>query len=480
MKNIRSGTGPTMLDFEIFLTNRCNLACAYCSSRHLRAEKETKSLSFGQLKSFVDLVSRDRRIRRHFTGTTKVLFSGGEPLLEFGLIKKTVDYIRGNRLDFKLAVMTNGTLLTRDRLDYFLRNGVYVGISLDGDRERNDRHRKFAGGGGSVFDRVMRNLGGGFPSARHMDRCRAMATLTPRTIGALPDIVRFFRHELGLKKLSVELEAYELWDQAAIGRFRTALRSMISGFLASLAPGADAGHAEAAFAEFPLLQNKHFRDDAQDPGNSLALTLHYDGCFYPSPDLAAGPAALASRYRVGDVSGGIDVEKTGRLLAPMLAEIARKCAHPAGPRSPFEGYAWGVANGFTQAELDRFLKNASDINGAFHEETRDYLQLFRLYRRMHTTPGFGDFTHSPPYAGDKEARSFRLVPDKRAGTPELRRRLDYFLYSPGAQKELVVEAGSAAGAVSEDIDGIILYALAKAKRLGKRLAVRREHGGGRS
>lgn len=474
MKNIRNGTVPTMLDFEIFLTNRCNLACAYCSSRHLRAEKEAKSLSFEQLKSFVDLVSRDRRVRRHFTGTTKVLFSGGEPLLEFGLIKKTVDYIRGNRLDFKLAVMTNGTLLTRARMDYFLRNGVYVGISLDGDRESNDRHRKLAGGGGSVFDRVMRNLGRNFPSARHLDRCRAMATLTPRTIGALPGTVRFFRHELGLKKLSVELEAYELWDRAAIGRFRAALREMISGLLAGLAPGTDPKYAEAAFAEFPLLQNKHFRDDAQDPGNSLALTLHYDGCFYPSPDLAAGPAAQASKYRVGDVHSGIDIGKTRRLLAPMLADIARKCAHAAGPRSPFEGYAWGVANGFTQAELDRFLKNASDINKAFHEETRDYLQLFRLYRRMHTTPGFGDFTHLPPYAGDKEASSFRLVPDKGAGTPELRRRLDYFLHSPGASKELVIEAGSAAGAVPEDVDGIVLYALMKAKYLNKRLSVRRE------
>ncbi len=453
------------LDFEVFLTNRCNLACTYCSSRHLRGERRTRKLDFEQVKRFVDLVSSDKR----FGGTIKLLFSGGEPLLEFGLLRRAVDYIRSRPREFKLSVMTNATLLTPARLDYLVRNKVNVGISLDGFRRVNDLHRKFAAGGGSVFSSVLRGLGPGFPAERHLSRCRLMSTLTPRTIGGLPGVVDFLRHGVGTRKISVELEAYEDWNRADEERWRAALRRLIAGFLGALRPGADPARAEAAFAEFPFLQNKHFLDDAEDNKNAVALTLLYDGRFYTSSDLAAGPGAGKARYAVGDLERGIDLRRAGKISGRVAAAVAKGCRFMDGPRSPYEGYAWGLANGFSAKRLKRVLDCTSRLNRIFWEESGPYLALFRRYKPVYTAPGFGDFTHKPRYAADKPVRRFTLRAGAGSDPARLREALDYFLYAPGRRKELLLRPDApAAGAL---LDGLLVYALAKAKYLGKALRV---------
>ncbi len=463
--------GP-MLDFEIFLTNRCNQACRYCYTRYMRGDKAEKKLTFDQLRRFADLVSGDRRVRSAFSGPVKLEISGGEPLLEFDLVKKTVDYIRRNKLDFELAVATNGTLLNKARVDYFVRNGVDMRISLDGIKKVNDRNRRFAAGGGSVFEAVTANLRAGFPTRKHMDRCCITPTLTPETVDLLPEIVDFFRHELGVSKLPIGLEAYEIWDAASIARFRRALRRMIAGFLGSLRPGSDPARADAAFAEFPVRRELKTEDEGRE-STSGTLALHYDGYFYPSPDFVVAPPPLDPKYRIGDVYSGIDLQKLKTILDPMLADIAGKCEYRSGPRNPVEGYYWGIVNNYPRSRIDRVLRSTSELNRAFQEETAYYLRLFAAYKRLYTTPGFGDFTHEPRHRGDnKEIRGLRLAVPHGAALGALRESLDYFLYSEGRTKALTLDASAACPPETLDLlEGLSLYALMKALYLDKAVRV---------
>jgi uncharacterized protein len=98
-------------------------------------------------------------VRRYDLPDVQVVLHGGEPLLAGR------DYIDGvasalrNAIDtaIDLRVQTNGTLLSDPMLDVLARNDIRVGVSLDGNRQANDRHRRYASGQGS-YDAVARSL----------------------------------------------------------------------------------------------------------------------------------------------------------------------------------------------------------------------------------------------------------------------------------------------------------------------------------
>lgn len=87
-------------------------------------------------------------------------FYGGEPLINFPIIKKTVDYAKEifAGKDIPFALTTNAVLLSDEILRYFNDNNVYMKVSLDGPKEIHDHHRKFPHGNASSFDYVVRAL----------------------------------------------------------------------------------------------------------------------------------------------------------------------------------------------------------------------------------------------------------------------------------------------------------------------------------
>ena len=86
-------------------------------------------------------------------------FYGGEPLLEFELIKKCVSYILQRKGDKKIlfTMTTNGTLMTEDVIEFLVKYEFNLMISLDGDKKSHDINRRFKTGKGS-FDIILENL----------------------------------------------------------------------------------------------------------------------------------------------------------------------------------------------------------------------------------------------------------------------------------------------------------------------------------
>lgn len=125
------------------VTQNCNLRCEYCvysgtynNRTHCNSimseEMAFKSIDF--LKSHssnVDVVD--------------IGFYGGEPLLEFGLIKKCIEYsekiFKDKTIHFSMT--TNATLLTMEMFEYFREHNLTLTISLDGPSYIHDRYRKF-------------------------------------------------------------------------------------------------------------------------------------------------------------------------------------------------------------------------------------------------------------------------------------------------------------------------------------------------
>jgi len=146
-----------MTQITLQVTQNCNLRCGYCvySGDHQNRSHSNKVMTFETAKKAIDLIASQSLELDEIS----VAFYGGEPLLEFELIKKCVDYIE-ETLEGKsivYAITTNGTLLTPKLADYFAEHNINITISLDGSKNEHDVNRRFANGKGS-FDVIMSNI----------------------------------------------------------------------------------------------------------------------------------------------------------------------------------------------------------------------------------------------------------------------------------------------------------------------------------
>ncbi|MFD3458322.1 FxsB family cyclophane-forming radical SAM/SPASM peptide maturase [Nocardia fluminea] len=149
-------------EFVVKIASRCNLDCDYCYMYHA-ADQSWRSQP--KLMSLETVSALGRRIAEHAVthSLTRVGVSlhGGEPLLAGpGYIQEFADVMRAQLADhceMSLVCQSNGTLVTAEMARVLQRNRIRVGISLDGDREANDRHRLYRDGRSS-FDAVMRGI----------------------------------------------------------------------------------------------------------------------------------------------------------------------------------------------------------------------------------------------------------------------------------------------------------------------------------
>jgi len=193
---------PPLVEMELIITYRCNLACDYCFMRKqkLCMDRETAIQSIDFLLAY----SKDHPF-------VNVTFFGGEPLLNLGLMEEVAEYVTekakemGKEVHF--ACTTNGTLMTEEALDFSRRFGFLYLLSLDGSKQVHDLHRKFADGMGS-FEVIVSKL----PLLkRRQGWLGARVTVTPETIGQLAEGVREL-FELGINQFLIGLVHEADWD----------------------------------------------------------------------------------------------------------------------------------------------------------------------------------------------------------------------------------------------------------------------------
>lgn len=180
------------------VTQQCNLRCEYCaySGMYDNRVHSSKRMDFTLAKKAIDFfIEHGRESKRLTLG-----FYGGEPLLEFPLIKQCMDYmakqIEGKEIHY--AITTNGTLLNDEIGDYFAKHNVSLAISLDGSKKEHDLHRRFRNGAGS-FDVIMNNIKR--LKERHPDYGRDIVfvpVITPNA--SLSHVIQYFTTDELLKE----------------------------------------------------------------------------------------------------------------------------------------------------------------------------------------------------------------------------------------------------------------------------------------
>ncbi len=130
---------------DICVTHQCNLDCIYCYQNH----SGNSRMTFEICKNCVDFAFNN--LPKEFD-SIEFDFIGGEPLLEFELLKDITNYIKNKKVNipYILFATTNGTLLDNKKKDWFLKNKdiFYLGLSLDGTKETHDYNRS------NSFDKI--------------------------------------------------------------------------------------------------------------------------------------------------------------------------------------------------------------------------------------------------------------------------------------------------------------------------------------
>lgn len=140
---------PVIKAMCLHAAHDCNLRCSYCfaSTGDFKGERGLLDLETG--KKALEFIVEHSGHRRNL----EVDFFGGEPMMNFSVVKQLVQYGRElekpNNKKFRFTITTNGMLLNDEAMEFINKEFVNVVISLDGRREVHDRMRKTRNGAGS-------------------------------------------------------------------------------------------------------------------------------------------------------------------------------------------------------------------------------------------------------------------------------------------------------------------------------------------
>ncbi|TLN03828.1 thioether cross-link-forming SCIFF peptide maturase, partial [bacterium] len=191
---------PVVKSLCLHAAHECNLRCRYCfaGKGHFGGEGELMPAATG--RAAIDFLMRASGTRRH----CEIDFFGGEPLLNFEVVKELVAFGREESAKYgkeiKFTLTTNALLLDETIAEFLDREAISVVLSLDGRPEVHDRMRPAPGGRGSyreVADRITR-----FTARRGHDNYYVRGTYTRFNLDFAADVLHMT--DLGLKRLSVE------------------------------------------------------------------------------------------------------------------------------------------------------------------------------------------------------------------------------------------------------------------------------------
>lgn len=138
----------------LHIAHDCNLRCKYCFASTGDFGTGRKLMPLETAKAAIDFLLEHSEGRENL----ELDFFGGEPLMNFDVVKETVAYARSKEKEFgkkfRFTITTNGMLLTDDKIDFINEEMSNVVLSIDGRKEVNDKMRVRVDGSG-CYDKIM-------------------------------------------------------------------------------------------------------------------------------------------------------------------------------------------------------------------------------------------------------------------------------------------------------------------------------------
>ena len=205
-------SGDVIKALCLHVAHTCNLNCSYCFASQGKYHGDRALMSFEVGKRALDFLIENSGSRTNL----EVDFFGGEPLMNWDVVKELVKYARSQEgpchKNFRFTLTTNGMLIDDDVIDFANKEMSNVVLSLDGRKEIHDRLRIDYAGNGS-YDRIV-------PKFQELVKSRGEKNYYMRGTftHANPDFTKDIFHmaDLGFTELSMEPVVASPDDPAAL------------------------------------------------------------------------------------------------------------------------------------------------------------------------------------------------------------------------------------------------------------------------
>lgn len=304
----------------IWLTEDCNLSCVYC---HVR--KRNRHFGDVQLQNLIRFIRENIEM---FSRRVAVNFTGGEPLMRFGEMKKIVSRLneesRNLPVFFQFGITTNGTLMNEEIADYLCKNGFSIIFSIDGNQTQSNLSRPRRNGElydtDNLKDLVHRFKENGLQISARMTLSADVADMT----GNLQHIT-----SLGFDRIDILPDMEEIWEgEASEIHLTSALKSISNLYISEIR--ANRFPDINLFSDYVARYATHRAGYGNGNGfpcgsgrNTLSVSVNGD--IYPChrwcnqtrrKDNGYDPVP----YRLGTLKGGID----GSILTKFMEETRTK------------------------------------------------------------------------------------------------------------------------------------------------------------
>jgi uncharacterized protein len=308
---------PNSLD--IFITEDCNLDCSYC---FVKKNFQKTRLTLPTLKRAID------HFFRFPTKIKSINFTGGEPLLEYPLLKEISLYLlekaKKEDLRINLSLVTNGTLITKEHCQFFEKNQFTVKISIDGEKRYHDAYRIFRFNPHlSSHHLILNNI------KNFNDKSKVAASLvfTPQNVNSLFKNIRFLA-KLGFGYIDFYPDMYAFWSKEQLIEFKKQFKKFTNYYISLFLKKKLKSIFKNMLLDFILNERGRF---SQKEPSCQKVHLASDGNFYFCDKVFSLPQSERKPYIIGDIKRGIDNRKRLRLLN----FFQRRCQRIINPQNNY-------------------------------------------------------------------------------------------------------------------------------------------------
>ncbi len=281
----------------MIITNKCNLSCDYCFER----SKGNKDMS---VDTAIEIVDRTyRRLPKEIGEFTYNLF-GGEPLMNWDVVKAILDRIEEKHYLARVGITTNLTLLTDEMIDYIDDHNVFCLVSVDGIKEVHDAHRS------NSFDKVIENI------KKLLDRglghlVEARMTVSPDTAKYMYDGVKMLL-DLGVNNICPIPASDMEWDEQSLKDFQESYNKMLNLYVEILnykesTRNINIKHIDDIVGN--VLEPEVTDTNMCNIGNSYWLCIDWDYNIYPCHNFPTTDLDYLLEMQIGNMKSGVDETK---------------------------------------------------------------------------------------------------------------------------------------------------------------------------
>ena len=307
---------PGIAKLELFLTENCTLRCDYCFVSSKNPERRMPWETASKAVDFLVSNSRD------FNDLSITLF-GGEPLLEFPLLKRTVEYAeeqaRSAGKQIRFAVTINGTIMSEEIALFGRDHRFNYLLSMDGNRAAHDRHRKRPNGKGS-WDLV---TGENFRLLKSIQKwLGARVTISPDTVQRLSASVEDL-FEKGINQFLLAPNMDIPWSRRCLNLYAAEMSSVADFYMRRKAEGAPIRIVD--FEETLGKRREKYRSLWGCDAGKTRVAVSTNGEIYPCARFVSSWPGM-ERYKLGTLHTGLSEIAPRMELLDCGGQKRPKCA----------------------------------------------------------------------------------------------------------------------------------------------------------